>query len=403
MVAPIADGHSVDASFVTLLTGGSDRPYAIGMAGALTTAGLCVDFIGSDELIALELTSNARLRFLNLRGDQRPEATPLQKLFRVLVYYWRLLGYARNAEPRVFHILWNNRFQFVDCVCLMLYYKWLGKQIVFTAHNVNAGRRDGHDSWWNRFLVKIQYHLSDHIFLHTEKMKQELLTDFGIAEAKTSIIPLGINDTSLQTSLSSLEARRHLGINPEDQVVLFFGRIKPYKGLEYLLGAFTVAAKRNSRLRLIVAGQPMGCDEYWESIQRSLEACGVRARILERIEFIPDDETELFFKASDVLVLPYVNIFQSGLLALSYNFGLPVIATDVGSLRDEVVEGETGFICRPQDPDDLAMALEKYFSSDLFHELEHRRSVIRTLANERYSWNKVAAITTKIYAQLLQA
>ncbi|HXC35986.1 MAG TPA: glycosyltransferase, partial [Candidatus Acidoferrales bacterium] len=128
---------------------------------------------------------------------------------------------------------------------------------------------------------------------------------------------------------------------------------------------------------------------------------GIDSQIIKRIEFIPDDETERYFKAADVLVLPYTHIFQSGVLFLGYSFGLPVIATDVGSLKDEIVEGRTGFVCRPKDPMALAKAIQSYFCSDLYKNLESRREDIKGYANERYSWCKVAAITTNVYAQVL--
>ena len=86
---------------------------------------------------------------------------------------------------------------------------------------------------------------------------------------------------------------------------------------------------------------------------------------------------------------------------LAYSFGLPVISTDVGSLREDIVEGVTGFVCRPQDPSDLARTIRRYFESDLFRDLEFRRSEIKKYANERYSWEKVAEITSEVYRRLL--
>ena len=94
------------------------------------------------------------------------------------------------------------------------------------------------------------------------------------------------------------------------------------------------------------------------------------------------------------LIVPYIHIFQSGVPFLAYSFGLPVIATDVGSLREDIVEGRTGFVCQPRDSSDLARTIDKYFESELFRDLENRRLEIKEYANERYSWNKVAAITT---------
>jgi glycosyltransferase involved in cell wall biosynthesis len=102
-----------------------------------------------------------------------------------------------------------------------------------------------------------------------------------------------------------------------------------------------------------------------------------------------------------VLVLPYTHIFQSGVLFLGYSFGLPAIAADVGSLREEIVEGRTGLIFRARDSSALARAIEQYFSSDLFRQLESRRPEIKAYANERYSWSKVAAITAAVYVRLL--
>ena len=94
--------------------------------------------------------------------------------------------------------------------------------------------------------------------------------------------------------------------------------------------------------------------------QEAVRLC-IRDRIIERIEYIPDEETELFFKAADVLVLPYTRIFQGGVLFLGYGFGLPVIASNVGSLREEIVEGKTGFVFKARDSSDLAGIIGKYF------------------------------------------
>src|SRR5258706_6125074 len=93
---------------VGLLTGGCDKPYAFGLAMELISKGVCLDFIGSDELDSPELHRSSNLRFLNLRGSQRQDATLTAKIWRILVYYTRLIRYAYVAEPRSFHILWNH-------------------------------------------------------------------------------------------------------------------------------------------------------------------------------------------------------------------------------------------------------------------------------------------------------
>jgi D-inositol-3-phosphate glycosyltransferase len=386
---------------IALLTGGGDKPYALGIAAALTSAGIHLDFIGSDDLKVPDVLNNSRVNFLNLRGDQRPEASTSAKILRVLRYYAALFGYVTTTEAKVLHLLWNNKFELFDRTLLMLYYKLLGKKIVFTAHNVNAGKRDCNDSWLNRVSLKVQYSLSDHVFVHTEGMKSELLSTFGVSEDKVSVVPFGINNTVADTSLSNAEAKRRLHISSTEKTLLFFGNIAPYKGLEYLVAAFTQLLDRDRNYRLVIAGRPKEGGDYWEQIQESITRDGTRDRIIERIEYIPDDETELYFKAVDVLVLPYAHVFQSGVLFLGYSFGLPAIAADVGNLKEEIIEGETGFVFRPRDSYDLACTIDRYFQSDLFRNLESRRAEIKAYANDKYSWDKVAAITTLIYSRLL--
>ena len=121
---------------VTLLTGGRDKPYTFGLVRALISKGVGVDFIGSDELDSPEWHGTPHVRFLNLRGDMREDANLSKKMLRVLIYYIRLIFYAASAEPKIFHILWNNKFETLDRVFLMLYYKLLGKKTLLTVHNV---------------------------------------------------------------------------------------------------------------------------------------------------------------------------------------------------------------------------------------------------------------------------
>jgi D-inositol-3-phosphate glycosyltransferase len=388
-------------SQISLLTAGRDRPYALGLAAALAGAGANFDFIGSDEVDSPELHASPQIHFLNLRGEQSVSAGLRQKAFRVVAYYGRLIGYACKARPKIFHILWNNKFELFDRTVLMVLYKLLGKKIVFTAHNVNAKVRDGGDSFLNRATLKFQYRRCDHIFLHTEKMKAELVADYGIPESKATVIPFGLNSTVPDTTLTPEGARQRLGLGAQEKVLLFFGNIAPYKGVEYLVDAFIEIAQRRKDCRLIIAGRAKGGEDYWQGILAKINASPVRDKFILRIEFVPDAETEIYFKAADVLVLPYTHIFQSGVLFLGYNFGLPCIVADVGSLKEEIIEGQTGYVFQPRDPAGLSRTIENYFTGDLYAHLKDRRQGIRDFARERYSWSKVAQMTMAVYSRCL--
>jgi glycosyltransferase involved in cell wall biosynthesis len=383
-----------------LLTAGRDKPYALGLGPALADEGILVDFIGSDMVDGPELRNHPRIRFLNLR-NQAEDASLWTKMTRVVFYYARLMTYAARFRGRLLHILWNNKFEYFDRTLLMVYYRLVGKRLIFTVHNVNAGQRDGNDSWLNRRTLQFQYHRCEHLFVHTRRMKAELCRQFGVREERVTVIPFGINNTLPNTSLTREAARQELDLPGEDPVLLFFGNIAPYKGVHVLIEALRIATPLHPRLRLIIAGRPKGEEEYWRSVKSQLVAAGVKDRVAEHITYIPDERVEVFCKAADALVLPYTHVFQSGVLFLGYSFGLPVIATDVGSLREEVIEGRTGWICRPDDASDLARTIERWLESDLYRNRGEHRTAIREHANQRYSWTTVGKITKRVYDEVL--
>jgi D-inositol-3-phosphate glycosyltransferase len=387
---------------VSLLTGGGDRPYVLGLAPALASKGAVLDLIGSDALDWSGFFGKPEVNFLNLRGSQRPDASFLRKVSRMVVYYAKLIRYAATAKPRIFHILWNNKFESFDRTVLMLYYKLLGKRIVLTAHNVNAGSRDSNDTALNRLTLGMQYRLADHIFVHTERMKRELNEEFDVGGWRITVIPFGINDALPNTDVTPQTAKKRLGISENAKAILFFGNITPYKGLECLTEAFRQLLVRCDDYRLIIAGRPDNCETYWGGIRKAIREEIRIGRILLRADFIPEDEAEIYFKAADVLVLPYRHVYQSGVLFTAYNFGLPVLAADVGSLKDDIVEGKTGFVFRPEDPADLAKTIARYFASDLYSALDSRRQEIRSYATKRHSWDVVARATMNVYADLLR-
>jgi glycosyltransferase involved in cell wall biosynthesis len=213
-----------------------------------------------------------------------------------------------------------------------------------------------------------------------------------------TVVPFGINNAVPQSPLTPAEARARLGIAPDDRVLLFFGNIAPYKGLEYLAQALPRLLASSPRYRLVVAG-PLkpGCDDYWNRVQAMLTAH--RDRVVVRAQFIPDEDVEIFCKAADVLVLPYVHIFQSGVLFLGFSFGLPALVADVGSLKDDIIEGETGFSFQPRDVDALVDAVIRHFDSELAEipdDVRRRRIVQR--AEATHSWDTVAAATVHVYS-----
>jgi D-inositol-3-phosphate glycosyltransferase len=390
------------AGEVALLTGGHDPSYAFGLATTLSQRGIRVHAFGNDRVDNIGFHTSDRITFVD-GGGLRPNAGFLAKLFQLTAYYARLIAYVTFRSPKIVHILWNNKAEYFDRTLLTLYFKCLRKKIVLTVHNVNKAKRDSCDSALNRVTLRVQYRLADQIFVHTEKMKSELVQGFGVSPETVVVIPFGMNIAVPDTELTASKAKRRLGIRPGERTILFFGRIVPYKGLECLVEAFHRLARRDANCRLIIAGEPMkGFESYMDDIRRAIADGGGADRILCRLEFIPDHETEVYFKTADVLVLPYRSIYESGVLFLAYRFGLPVIASDVGSFREELTNSGAGLVFEASNSAALAANLDAFFKSELYQDAAKHRQRIREYSSARQSWEIVGEITERVYSGLLE-
>lgn len=177
------------------------------------------------------------------------------------------------------------------------------------------------------------------------------------------------------------EACRLLGIDPSKKIVLFFGFIRDYKGLDLLLDA---TAKLPDDYCVVVAGEVYGSFEKYE---RQIARLGIASKLKLCNHYIGDNEVPVYFSAADVCVLPYRSATQSGITSIAMHFSLPVIATDVGGLSEIVHHEKTGLIVEKPDADLLQASLKEYFDRDL------KEQFIRALATEKtaYSWASFAA------------
>jgi D-inositol-3-phosphate glycosyltransferase len=390
---------------VTLIAvGGGDLYYELGLCKGLLSNDVNVEFIGSDSVKQYrDLWLHERVTFINLRGSQEQNAAPFVKAKRVFAFYLRLIRYAWTTRSKIFHIQWMNKFECFDRVFINLLYKFLGKKIIFTAHNVNAGFRDGNDGFLNRFSLKIMYRLVNLIIVHTNKMKDILISDFGIPENKVAVVQYGINDMVFHSALTRMEARQKLNISPGDKIALFFGNIVPYKGLEYLLAALSKLKGTSFSFKLVVAGKENGrYQSYNKMIREYIEKEQLNNYITYRNHHIEDKDIEVYLKAADVLVMPYKYIYQSGVLFLAYSFGIPVIASDVGSFEQYIEEGKSGYIFQSGNVDDLVGKIQRYFQSDLFGNMDSMRREIRRQAREKYAWRSIGKNTRDLYEWLIQ-
>jgi glycosyltransferase involved in cell wall biosynthesis len=385
---------------ISILNAGQQTDYLYGLVSGLAEIRtLEIEVVDSDSSVGV-FEAFHHVSLFNLRGDNISPQSIFTKMWRIGRYYLRLLYYTASTRSDIFHIQWENSIALFDRTLLNLYYKLLGKKLVFTVHNVYREARDNTATPLRWFSLKVMYHLVDRIIVHTPKMKEELGSLFRISLEKIIIIPHGINNRVQKKGITQEEARRRLGIVPTVRVVLFFGQIDEYKGIETLIDAAAILVQKDPSIILIVAGKPKRQSDYVLKLKTQVEKSIPEKNVMLQLHFIPENEVETYFSAADCVVLPYKNIFQSGVLFLAYRFGVPIIATDVGSFSEDIIDGVTGFICKPNNAEDMAAQLRKYFDSTLFHQREATRASIVELAEKKYSWMDIGRRTYKVYTDL---
>lgn len=382
---------------VTIIYAGVENSYLVGLVSGLShIPDLKIDVIDSDNSIG-KFDDLPNVNFLNYRGSVDPDVNVSAKIYRILKYYMRLIIYAFKTDSKLLHIQWMNKFVYFDHTILNLYYKLSGKKLIFTAHNINTKKRNNNDNAFHRLTLKIHYNLMDHIIVHNEKMKKELVNDFNMSEKKVSIISFGLNVKSPQLDINRQQALEYLGLPKDKKYILFFGGIVNYKGLDILIKAFKLMLEFDNSYHLIIAGNPRD-KVYFQQVEELLGEMKIEDNCTKHFRFIPDSGIPYYFNAADCCVLPYTSIFQSGVHALSYAYGLPVIASDVGSFKDDdVIVGETGFIFQPLDHYDLKRVLINYFNSPLYLKLPQTRSYIKGWAQKKYSWEEIGRRTSNLY------
>jgi len=250
--------------------------------------------------------------------------------------------------------------------------------------------------------TKILY-ICDNIVPHESNPPDKLLTKIGLWNVHYFIVMSNTVKKSLldykpqanfretphpvydyfQDNFSRENARKNLGLNKDDRVLLFFGYVRQYKGLHTLLKAIPLVLKK-ANVKLIVAGEFYDSREKYENLINEL---GINYAVKIYDDYIPNEKVAMFYNAVDVVVLPYVSATQSGIIQIAYNYNKPVITTNVGGLPEVVEEGKTGFIVPAEDPEKLAEAIIDFF------EINNPESFSNYIAEykQRFSWDRLVS------------
>lgn len=298
--------------------------------------------------------------------------------------WWQTARQIVRATPDLLLLQWWTPFWLPLLLCVSLAARRARIPIIYLCHQL-VEPDSPKVEWW---LAQLGLRFGDG-FVAVSKAERALLRKaFPHKIVADGFLP--IYDAFPPQRLSRTEARRQLGIAPDERLLLFFGFVRRYKGLRYLLEAL---AHSPSNVRLLVAG------EFWEDAQLYhdlIDQWRLRGRVIIHNRYIPNEEIEPYFVAADALALPYVSGSQSAVGMTALYYGLPIITTSIGGLAETVRQGETGLIVPPADSAALAQAIQHFFEAQRYSEFQ--ANIVND--RERFAWPMFVRVIEQLSRQL---
>jgi len=280
----------------------------------------------------------------------------------------------QSPDLLIFH-WWTPFLAFVYFTVSSLVKKLTNTKILFICHNVLPHERTPID----KYFSKIAFRNTDFFIVHSEEDLENLKAFLPNALVKQTVLP-SFDIFRFGEELRD-KSKNRLGLN--GTTVLFFGIVRKYKGLMYLVQAMPKILMRLDATLLVVG-------EFWDSKDKYLECIrrlGIKnnVRIIDR--YVPNEEVALYFSAADLVVLPYVSATQSAIVQIAYRFNKPVITTNVGGLPDVVENEKTGLVVEPRNSDAIADAIISYFDDGKEATFVENIKKVKT----KFSWDNVSA------------
>lgn len=256
-------------------------------------------------------------------------------------------------------------------------------KVISVLHNVKPHEKRLGDKMFSRYFLK----RNDAFVVMSKAVRDDLLS--FIPNAKYILHPFPIY-SQFGNAIDKKEAREKLNIPQDKKVLLFFGLIRDYKGLDLVIDAFN---NLDEEYYLVIAGESYGkFDDY----QKQIDTNKNKERIMQHIKYIADDEVSLFISAADLNVLPYKTATQSAVVAMAYQFDSPVLVTDVGGLKDMVEPYETGVVVDFPDSKLISEGIQSFFNESM--QLECKKNIQKFKAD--YSWDNLAKEIESLHKRL---
>ena len=312
----------------------------------------------------------------------------LRQVLKALGYpagLWRTWRALRKQAPAVFHVHWAL-VPALDALLLGALRK-RGWRVVYTVHDpLPPAGRLAHRHY-RRLLSQV-----DVAIVHTPHLAGQLVGDYPTVAERVRVVPHGGSALPPSSAAERAHARARLGIEADRPVLLFFGMIKPYKGLEFLLDAMPAIRADCPRALLLAAGEAL---MPMRPVHEQIARLGLQDSVRLRESFVPQDEAPLYFMAADLLVAPYTDIAASGVVAQAQTYGLPAVVTRVGGLPEFVEPEGCGLVVPPRSPDALSEGIRRLLA-DPAALAEMGRRARQRIARD-HDWSAVARQTLAVY------
>ena len=241
--------------------------------------------------------------------------------------------------------------------------------------------------FWDKWLIRYFIRSVDSFIAMSESVKEDCLKFLPASrQDAVTLSPHPLYD-NFGEAVTKIDARSFLGLPQDKTILLFFGFIRDYKGLDLLMKAYKKAYTKD--LLLVVAGEFYNNAQQYSELEKEL---GLEGTIEWRTDFIPDDKVRYYFSAADLIVQPYKTATQSGVTQIAYHFERPMLVTRVGGLAEIVPNGKVGYVCEVNE-DEIAEAIRSFAAMDT---KQRDASFRKNIQNEKqkYAWS---AMTAKIY------
>jgi len=287
-----------------------------------------------------------------------------------------------------FHIFYTNILVLFN----LLFVKILFGKVVLTVHDVSSFSNSSNSS----IIEKLIYKLTDRIITHNEFSKLEILNVNADSSSCISIVPHGSYTPFINIQYDKEKSKEQLGIPNNRRILLFFGMIKKVKGLEVLLSALKGVIKKNPDVLLVIAGRVWEND--FSAYQKIIDENNLSEYILLHTKFIPQEDVEHYYCASDLVILPYKKIYQSGVLMMTLSYERPALVSDLPPLKEIISDNENGFLFKAENVSDLTAKLNSILSDEGL--MEEVRVKGAELINTKYDWGEIGRQTKQAYQSL---